>query len=185
MTGLSRPSTPKPATCTSPAPIPRRLQSPPRHRARDRAHHRRVRSPPANAPDGPTASSCLAGEAPGLQVLADGAYGSGETLAALAQGRDTIRRSSPARLHVGGSRWASDRDDFVVDHAGRHRHLPGRLTSSRSPRADHASFGALMQGLSRFEIAAPHHRSGRTLHLHPHDDELVESRRAWQEGDVT
>ena len=26
-------------------------------------------------------------------------------------------------------------------------------------------------------------KDGRTLHLHPHDNELVESRRAWREGD--
>jgi IS5 family transposase len=39
---------------------------------------------PANAPDGKTGVTLLAGEEPGLQILGDGAYGSGETLAALA-----------------------------------------------------------------------------------------------------
>jgi len=39
---------------------------------------------PANAPDGQTGTTLLEGEDPGLQVLADGAYGSGENLAALA-----------------------------------------------------------------------------------------------------
>lgn len=28
-------------------------------------------------------------------------------------------------------------------------------------------------------------KEGRTLRLHPHDDELVESRRAWRQGDFT
>src|ERR1035437_6636350 len=40
--------------------------------------------PPATPPDGPTGVELLEGEEPGLQVLADGAYGSGDTLAALA-----------------------------------------------------------------------------------------------------
>ena len=38
---------------------------------------------PANAGDGPTGVELLAGEEPGLQVLADSAYGGGETRAAL------------------------------------------------------------------------------------------------------
>src|SRR5487761_2324117 len=38
---------------------------------------------PASTPDGPTGVTLLEGEEPGLQVLADGAYGSGDTLAAL------------------------------------------------------------------------------------------------------
>ena len=37
---------------------------------------------PANAADGPTGVALLAGETPGLQVLADSAYGSGEVRAA-------------------------------------------------------------------------------------------------------
>src|SRR5204862_3971276 len=40
---------------------------------------------PANAGDGPTGLTLLAGEASGLQVLADSAYGSGEVRAALAE----------------------------------------------------------------------------------------------------
>ena len=76
--------------------IPRRLQGAPRRRARDRARHRRRDSPrPARPTDRP-ASSCLAARTPGLQVLADGAYGSGETLAHSAR-PDTTGRSSPSR----------------------------------------------------------------------------------------
>src|SRR5207244_10941821 len=48
---------------------------------------------PANAADGPTGVALLEGEAPGLEVLADSAYGSGETRAALAttEHRSTIK----------------------------------------------------------------------------------------------
>ena len=60
---------------------------------------------PASAPDGPTGVRLLEGEVPGLQVLADGAYGSGETLAALKTRRVTTRRSSPSP-HTSESREA-------------------------------------------------------------------------------
>ena len=42
---------------------------------------------PANAPDGSTGVELLPDEEPGLQVLGDGAYGSGETLAALGKAK--------------------------------------------------------------------------------------------------
>ena len=51
---------------------------------------------PANAPDGSTGVVLLAGEEPGLQVLGDGAYGSGETLNALSKAKHQ-RASSPGR----------------------------------------------------------------------------------------
>ena len=66
---------------------------------------------PANAADGPTGVELLAGEEPGLQVLADSAYGSGETRAALrtrapSPGHQSdpaapsgARRLRPRRLH--------------------------------------------------------------------------------------
>ncbi len=72
-----------------------------RHMRKSRAHYRdgykahlvvepetrlitAVALTPASTPDGPTGVELLGGEEPGLQVLADAAYGSGETLAALA-----------------------------------------------------------------------------------------------------
>ncbi len=51
---------------------------------------------PANTADGPTGVDLLADEAPGLQVLADGVYGSGETLNALSQGHPPPRHQALA-----------------------------------------------------------------------------------------
>ena len=44
---------------------------------------------PANAGDGPTGIELLAGEGPGLQVLADSAYGSGQVRTSLDQAGHT------------------------------------------------------------------------------------------------
>ena len=44
---------------------------------------------PANTPDGPVGVDVLDGEDPGLQVLADSAYGSGETRVALREAEHT------------------------------------------------------------------------------------------------
>ena len=68
---------------------------------------------PTNIADGSTGVEFLAGEAPGLQVLGDGAYGSGETLAALSKTKH--RRAIkpwPLRQAIHGD---VDRDDFVMD----------------------------------------------------------------------
>ena len=133
---------------------------------------------PANAPDGKTGVTLLAGEEPGLQVLGDGAYGSGETLDALGKAghrrpssRGRCQRPSPAASTATTSCRRSSRD----------RHLPGR-----SHRHDHARPSRRVRGpLPRCPLRERCTRSkdGRTLHVHPHDVELVESRRAWRDGD--
>jgi hypothetical protein len=57
-----------------------------------------TRLTPANAPDGSTGLTLLADEEPGLEILGDGAYGSGETLAAPDQLREPDhQRSRPER----------------------------------------------------------------------------------------
>ena len=116
---------------------------------------------------------------PGLQVLGDGAYGSGETLNALGKARHQ-RAIKPWPIHaaVPGGFY---RDDFVMDEAGRHRHLPGR-----SHRHDHAE-AALPCSAVRcrgcpLRERCTRSKDGRTLHLTPHDGELIESRRAWRDG---
>jgi IS5 family transposase len=134
---------------------------------------------PANTADGPTGVELLAGEEPGLQVLADGAYGSGETLVALeeAKHRRAIK-PHPLSIAIAGG---FDRDDFVVDEAAGTATCPAghsvRITPKRS-----ATFGALCRRCSLRERCTKS-KDGRTLRLHPHDDELVESRRAWRDGD--
>jgi IS5 family transposase len=136
---------------------------------------------PANAADGPTGVGLLAGEAPGLQVLADSAYGSGEVRAALRAARHhqaikpiPLRRSVPAGF---------DRDDFVIDHVGRAATCPAGHTVTISPSGS-ATFGARCGGCPLRDRCTTA-KEGRHLSVHPHDDELVEARRAWRAGEFT
>lgn len=72
---------------------------------------------PANHGDGPTGVSLLDGEEPGLQVLADSAYGSGQVRADLADAEhDAVIKPWPlGRNHRLGDDQYS-RDDFVIDY---------------------------------------------------------------------
>jgi IS5 family transposase len=135
---------------------------------------------PANAPDGQTGVAMLEGEAPGLQVLADGAYGSGDTLAALrASGHTPAIKPFPAgRPAVEGG---FSRDDFIVDEAAGTVTCPAgavvAITSNRN-----AIFRAPCRSCSLRHRCTTSPR-GRRIRLTPHDSELVESRRAWRGGD--
>ncbi len=134
---------------------------------------------PANTADGPTGVALLEGEDPGLQVLADGAYGSGETLNALgkAEHQRAIKPWPTTPAVPGGF----EREDFFVDYEARTATCPaGHTVTITSKR--HAVFGVRCKGCPLREQCTTS-KDGRTLRLHPHDEELVESRRAWREGD--
>ena len=133
----------------------------------------------ANAPDGPTGVVLLEGEAPGLQVLADGAYGSGETLAALTKaGHAKAIKPFPI------SRAIKDgfcRDDFVVDEeAGTVTCPAGKVAAITTKRS--ATFGRHCRSCPLRHRCTTRER-GRIIRLTVHDDELVASRRAWRDGD--
>jgi IS5 family transposase len=134
---------------------------------------------PANAGDGPAGVALLTGENPGLQVLADSAYGSGEVRAALrtAKHRQAIKPIPLRRAIPGGF----DRDDFVIDHAARTARCPAGHTVRIAPKGG-ATFGVRCRGCplrSRCTTA----KDGRILHIGAHDPELVDARRAWRAGD--
>ena len=134
---------------------------------------------PATAPDGPTGVVLLGGERPGLQVLGDGAYGSGETLSALGEAKhQRAIKPWPSKPAVPGG---FEREDFVVDEDARTVTCPAGHTVSIT-RGRHVVFGVRCRGCHLRERCT-RSKDGRTLHLHPHDAELVESRRAWKEGD--
>jgi Transposase DDE domain len=134
---------------------------------------------PANAGDGPTGVRLLEGEEPGLEVLADSAYGSGEVRVALRRARHRaaikaipLRRAIPGGFH---------RDDFVIDHHARIATCPGGHTVPIAAQGG-ASFGPRCHRcpLRQRCTTAKH---GRTLHIGEHDAELVAARAAWTNGD--
>ena len=134
---------------------------------------------PANAPDGPTGVALLANEEPGLQILADGAYGSGETLAALAEAKHhRAIKPHPTRTAVPGG---FHRDDFSVDYDARTATCPAGQTVPISADGG-ARFRQRCRGCPLRTRCTTSAR-GRDLNLNPLDHELVESRRAWREGD--
>ena len=135
---------------------------------------------PASTPDGPTGVELLEGEAPGLQVLADGAYGSGDTLAALGDaGHHRAIKPHPDFTAVPGG---FSRDDFVVDEAAGTATCPAGHVVTITADGERRVRRALRELPAPFD-AAPTRKSGRTLTLTVHDAELVESRRAWRDGD--
>ena len=121
----------------------------------------------------------LAEEQPGLQVLGDGAYGSGETLSALGKAKhQRAIKPWPSQPAVPGG---FEREDFIVDEeAGTVTCPAGHTVLITQRRA--AVFGVRCHRCPLRDRCTRSKR-GRTLRLHPHDKELVESRRAWKEGD--
>ena len=134
---------------------------------------------PANAPDGSTGVELLRDEEPGLQILGDGAYGSGESLGALAKAKHhrAIKPWPTSTTITGGFH----RDDFIVDFAAGTATCPaGHTVTITAGRA--AVFGSYCQGCP-LRTRCTSSKDGRTLRLHRYDTELVESRRAWRDGD--
>ena len=134
---------------------------------------------PANAGDGPTGVELLEGEEPGLQVLADSAYGSGEVRSELRDaGHEQAIKPIPLRSAVPGG---FTRDDFIIDHHNRTATCPGghtvTITASNNAVFERHCRGCPLRG------RCTNAKDGRNLRLHDHDGELVEARRAWRDGD--
>lgn len=132
---------------------------------------------PANAADGPTGLALLDGEEPGLEVLADSAYGSGATRASLrGAGHTQTIKPIPLRSAVPGG---LTKDDFCIDLAAGTVSCPGGHTVNITRRAK-AVFGVRCRTCplaSRCTTA----KNGRTLQLHPHEDEMIVARRRAEE----
>ena len=133
---------------------------------------------PANASDAATGIGLLKGEDPGLQVLADGAYGSGDALAAYrAGGHQAAVKPFPASMPAG----VFNRDQFIVDYTARTATCPAGHTVTLTVK-NNAVFGSRCRACP-LRSACTNSVEGRTLRLHRHDTLLVENRRAWREGD--
>jgi hypothetical protein len=127
----------------------------------------------ANVPDGPTGAGLLAGEEPGLEVLADSAYGGGATRAALrAAGHLQTIKPLPLSSAVPGGFTIHD---FRIDKpAGMVRCPAGRqVPITSSGRASFARWCQRCPLRQRCTTA----KGGRTIQVHPHEDELRAARR--------
>jgi Transposase DDE domain/Transposase domain (DUF772) len=127
----------------------------------------------ANAPDGPTGVALLSGEEPGLEVLGDSAYGGGEIRAALrAAGHQQTIKPLPLAAAVAGG---FTKHDFTIDQQAGMVVCPAgskaRIAASgQASFARHCRCCPLRQ---RCTTAS----GGRTIHVHPHEDELRAARR--------
>jgi hypothetical protein len=133
---------------------------------------------PANAGDGPTGVKLLADESTGLDVLADSAYGSGDTLAALdVAGHQVLIKPWPTHRNpnLGDDQFV--RDDFIIDYAARTVTCPNSVTTHLSVKGT-ATFGAKCRGCpvrSRCTSAV----DGKTFVVGEHDQLLAANRTRW------
>ena len=132
---------------------------------------------PANRGDGTAVVELLAGEEPGLQVLADSAYGSGEVRAELRKRHHQAIKAIPLRAAIPGG---FNRDDFVVDHQARTVRCPNNVSVTITNKG-HAVFGTHCRGCPLRDRCTTA-KDGRTIRIGEHDAELVEARQAWRDG---
>ena len=135
---------------------------------------------PANEGDGPTGVELLAGEPAGTCVLADSAYGSGDTLAALdaAEHHPAIK---PWPLHrnpnLGDDQFV--RDDFDIDYQQRLVTCPNGITTHITESGT-ATFKTRCRGCpvrSRCTSAV----AGKTFTVTEHDHLLATNRARWRD----
>jgi IS5 family transposase len=127
----------------------------------------------ANVADGPTGLELLAGEEPGLEVLGDSGYGSGATRAALtATGHRQTIKPLPLHSAVPGGFTLHD---FRIDRQAGMVRCPAGATAPITSSGQ-VSFARHCQGcpLRRRCTTA---KQGRTIRLHPYEDELRAARR--------
>jgi IS5 family transposase len=128
---------------------------------------------PANAADGPAGVGLLEEAPPGLEVLADSAYGSGDVRAALSEAEHRVRiKPIPLRPAVPAGFTL---DDFRIDVASGSVTCPQGITVPIS-RCGAAVFGAKCRGCPLRERCT-RSKKGRTIHVHPHHGLMFAARR--------
>ena len=137
---------------------------------------------PANAPDGQHGIALLDGEAAGLDVLADSAYGTGPARAALADaGHTAIIKPWPLARNPNLGPDQFTRDDFTIDHTARTVTCPNGMTVPIAPKGA-AYFGSRCVGCPlRSRCTA--NTAGRVITVGEHDRLLANARRAWRNGE--
>jgi hypothetical protein len=127
----------------------------------------------ASVADGPTGVGLLGAEQPGLEVLADSAYGGGATRAALrAAGHLQTIKPIPLQSAVPGGFTIHD---FRIDRQAGMLRCPAGITAPITS-SGRVSFARACRScpLRRRCTTA---KGGRILYLHPHEDELRAARR--------
>ena len=127
----------------------------------------------ASTPDGPTGVGLLAEEQPGLEVLGDSAYGGGQTRAALrAGGHVQTIKPIPLQSAVPGGFTIHD---FGIDQQAGTARCPAGATATITASGQ-ARFARHCQGCPLRQRCTTA-KDGRTIRVHPHDDELRAARR--------
>jgi hypothetical protein len=136
---------------------------------------------PANAGDGPTGVALLAGEEPGLEILADSAYGSGQVRHDLdAAGHTAVIKPWPLARNPKLGADQFHRDDFTIDYQARTVTCPENQTVPISPGGA-ADFGPRCRGCpvrARCTSAV----DGKTFRVTDHDQHLAAARTNWATG---
>jgi len=137
---------------------------------------------PANEGDGPTGMALVAGEPAGTVILADSAYGSGDSLAAIDDaGHVPVIKPWPLHRNPNLGDDQFDRDDFMIDYPARTVTCPNGVTT-RITGNGFATFGAKCRGCpvrERCTSAA----DGKTFTMSEHDQLLAANRARWRNDD--
>jgi len=137
---------------------------------------------PADTADGPVGVDLLDGEEPGLQVLADSAYGSGPVRQDLKDARHTvvIKPIPLARNYrLGADQFT--RDDFTINYQAEMVTCPNNVTVTITASGT-ATFGAKCRGCPIRERCTSSNR-GRTFKVGDYDQLLTQARAQWRARD--
>ena len=137
---------------------------------------------PADTADGPVGVDLLDGEEPGLQVLADSAYGSGPVRQDLKDARHiaVIKPIPLARNHrLGDDQFT--RDDFRIDYKAETVTCPNNVTVLITASGA-ATFGARCRGCP-IRQRCTSATGGRTFRVGDYDQLLAQARARWRARD--
>ena len=122
----------------------------------------------------------MAGEAAGLDVLGDSAYGSGDTLAELdTAGHNIVIKPWPLHRNpkLGGDQFS--RDDFKIDYQHRVVTCPNGVTTRISDKGT-ATFGAKCRGCPVRQRCTTA-KDGKSFTVGEHDQHLARNRNRWRD----
>ena len=136
---------------------------------------------PANIGDGPVGVRLLSNESPGLDVLADSAYGAGGVRKDLHDAQHTVvikPKPLPKNRRLGDDQFT--RDDFMIDYENETVTCPNNITVTITAKGS-AVFGAKCRGCpirDRCTAAV----DGKTFKDSEHDEYLAQARAEWRQG---